>query len=610
MKYKKFYIAATLFASLLLVTIVFLKKKNEDVEMSPSFFNAIRYIDSNSHETVTYLEALAADTIKMNKAEKMLYDMYLTYALDKKGIGKISLKETERFVEYYSKRDIDSLRLFAMYLHAGAYRDIKDYPNAVECYLKAIDFGKEKKLYSNRFFHRSFDQLAHCYNCTFLGKKSIAVLKEAEKYINNSYITRIHFRMGQEYNNIGCYDSARFFFLKCLAESPKQQFNDNAADCIDLFLQQKDTLYIYKYKDALLAINEDKLAPQYAVDYVYSKSLYYDFVQNTDSAIYYSKKILDYNVNSLASCSAAECLMRQYRKQNNISEAFKYADLYCQLSDSVMRNTESERVSQVGNMYNYQVEQKKANDALRKSNAHLKLALWIIAILVAVVGLVIAVIRLLKKRFNTELADSQHHIHLVKQENEALDKNLETIQREKASLETENKTLNEKLKVSEELQKQTTEEVANLNQCLERVQKECELAMQKNEQLAMQYAEEKSVEKALADLERLKQRLSVQSSATFTADTWAEVHTTVDVVYPQLHVKLAQHFPQLDLVYTQLLYLSCMSLTLTCVANLLTVYPQALVKRKKRLVDWITKENPRLQINNFEQLLIYLKKEA
>ena len=99
MKYKKFYIAATLFASLLLVTIVFLKKKNEDVEMSPSFFNAIRYIESNSHETVTYLEALAADTIKMNEAEKMLY---LTYALDKKGIGKISLKEAERFIEYYS----------------------------------------------------------------------------------------------------------------------------------------------------------------------------------------------------------------------------------------------------------------------------------------------------------------------------------------------------------------------------------------------------------------------------------------------------------------------------------------------------------------------------
>ena len=38
----------------------------------------------------------------MNEAEKMLYDMYLTYAFDKKGIGKISLKETERFIEYYS----------------------------------------------------------------------------------------------------------------------------------------------------------------------------------------------------------------------------------------------------------------------------------------------------------------------------------------------------------------------------------------------------------------------------------------------------------------------------------------------------------------------------
>ena len=32
----------------------------------------------------------------------MLYAMYLTYAFDKKGIGKISSLETERFVEYYS----------------------------------------------------------------------------------------------------------------------------------------------------------------------------------------------------------------------------------------------------------------------------------------------------------------------------------------------------------------------------------------------------------------------------------------------------------------------------------------------------------------------------
>lgn len=608
MKYKKFYIAATLFASLLLVIIVFLRKKNENIEMPPSFTNALKYIDTNPSKTAEYLDMMAADTMRMNEAERMYYLLYKIYAHDKAGEHNIPISETTRLVDYYStKNKIDSLYLFAMYLQAGGYRDMDDLPQSIEWYIKAVDLGKEKKLYTNRFFERSCFQLAGNYNSVFLADKALAVLKNSEKYIKSQFLERIYYLTTVIYKNKGCPDSSKIYVLKCL---PMLSDNEDKAEMVSFFAYLKDTINVKKYKDYLLALNEDSMPPLYASNYVLDKANYYKFIENPDSAIYFGKKVLKYHMDALTELEAAGIIYKQYRKQNNISEAFKYADLYCQLSDSVMRNTESERVSQVGNMYNYQVEQKKANDALRKSNAHLKLALWIIAILVAVVGLVIAVIRLLKKRFNTELADSQHHIHLVKQENEALDKNLETIQQEKASLETENKTLNEKLKVSEELQKQTTEEVANLNQCLERVQKECELAMQKNEQLAMQYAEEKSAEKALADLERLKQRLSVQSSATFTADTWAEVHTTVDAVYPQLHVKLAQHFPQLDLVYTQLLYLSCMSLTLTCVANLLTVYPQALVKRKKRLVDWITKENPRLQINNFEQLLIYLKKEA
>ena len=69
-----------------------------------------------------------------------------------------------------------------MYLHAGAYRDAKDIPSATEWYEKSIDFGKNKDLTHSRFFARSFDQLAYCYNIVFLGEKAISVLKESLKY--------------------------------------------------------------------------------------------------------------------------------------------------------------------------------------------------------------------------------------------------------------------------------------------------------------------------------------------------------------------------------------------------------------------------------------------
>lgn len=244
----------------------------------------------------------------------MYYRMYLLYARDKEGQGQIPISETARFVDYYSNNEIDSLKMMALYLHAGAYRDAKDMPSAIGEYMEAIEFGKEKKLYGDRFFERCFVQLAQCYNNVFLGDKALSVLKESLKYIKDSYVSRVYLSLSYVYANMHKIDSAKYCAEKSLQTCLQANRSRIAVENINLFIKDKDSLYVSRYKDSLLAVNEDDMTPRYAMDYAYSKALYYDFIQKPDSAAHYFKKTLSYNADLLICRNVAECLYLHCKK--------------------------------------------------------------------------------------------------------------------------------------------------------------------------------------------------------------------------------------------------------------------------------------------------------
>lgn len=131
--------------SIIAYIILNLNDNDDMVKMTPAFYEAVKIINVDSQKTLAILNAIAADTIEFNETERMYYRMYLLYARDKEGQGQIPISETARFVDYYSNNEIDSLKMMALYLHAGAYRDAKDMPSAIGEYMEAIEFGKEKK---------------------------------------------------------------------------------------------------------------------------------------------------------------------------------------------------------------------------------------------------------------------------------------------------------------------------------------------------------------------------------------------------------------------------------------------------------------------------------
>lgn len=592
--------------SIIAYIILNLNDNDDTVKMTPAFYEAVKVINVDSQKTLAILNAIAADTIEFNETERMYYRMYLLYARDKEGQGQIPISETARFVDYYSNNEIDSLKMMALYLHAGAYRDAKDMPSAIGEYMEAIEFGKEKKLYGDRFFERCFVQLAQCYNNVFLGDKALSVLKESLKYIKDSYVSRVYLSLSYVYANMHKIDSAKYCAEKSLQTCLQANRSRIAVENINLFIKDKDSLYVSRYKDSLLAVNEDDMTPRYAMDYAYSKALYYDFIQKPDSAAHYFKKTLSYNADLLICRNVAECLYLHCKKNGDYVETLKYADLCNQLSDSVIQNTESQRVAQVGNMFNYQLQQKENNEKLQNTNKSLKMTLWGVVSLFITIGALFVVLSKHKKKYNKNLEMSQKEINTIQQKCDMLGGELSDVQQEKNVLETENNILTEDLKNSLHLQRQRETEVASLNHELEHIMKEKLALAQKNAQLTLQLAEETKVEKALAEVERLKLRLRLQQQA-ISSDDWASLRAAVDVVYPQLHIKIDECLPSLKLDYVQLIYFSILSLTGTCMSNLLGSYAQAVTKMKKRLIDWTNKNNQQLKISNFEQLIAYLK---
>ena len=57
--------------------------------------------------------------------------------------------------------------------------------------------------------------------------------------------------------------------------------------------------------------------------------------------------------------------------------------------------------------------------------------------------------------------------------------------------------------------------------------------------------------------------LTLQQQA-ISSDDWVSLRAAVDVVYPQLHIKIDECLPSLKLDYVQLIYFSILSLTGTC----------------------------------------------
>lgn len=492
-------------------------------EMSDSFYKAVSYIEKDPQKAANFLDVMSADTLNMKSASRLYYWLYKTYADDEAHHGTIPLQRAELLLEAYGRMGVDSLYVLSLYLKGGAYRDIGDIPQAAEYYVRTIDEAKRCKLKNNAVTLRSYVQLAKCYEQTQMYQSAVNVLLEAEKQIpyGKNVIDEL---LANNYKELHQYQTATSYLEKLYKQKglSAQKRNEIVTELLPLYILLKDEAKVRLYEPLLLNINEEALSVDKVVVLNEAKALLYEYKQDTNSAMSYWHKVLQ-SEQLVQSQNAAKHLLQLSIKKNDARNGMNYAKLYQELTDSVMQHIELQQMGKASSTYNYQLQQRKAMVAERKSKQTMFVAFLICgAMLMMVVILALWFIQ-----------NKLHH----------------------------QKEISAKQIIIDNMQETTMSLQAELQQL-----------------------HDNDYQQATAYFPNLKQRL-LDVDGEMPTQLWGMLVQAVDVIFPQLSVNIKRLWPEVPDRQRKMLYLLCIGIPSKHISVLLNTSPQNVFGHKKRIVQ-------------------------
>ena len=300
---------------------------------------------------------------------------------------------------YYDRHGSPNEQLRAHYLLGCAYRDMGDAPQALQCYQDAVD--RADTLASDCDYHRLmavYGQMEDLFHLQYLPEDELKAQEEYGKLAIKTNDTLLYlynleakakplFLLGDTIRMVEAMNEARIQY-------EKYGYPQNALRAIGPMIHiliQRGQL-----SDARHLMNAYELESGLFENGRISKGreIYYDFKGNyylktgqVDSAEFYFRRLQScgYNVD------ASRGLLFVYRQRHDADSVYKYSLLYEKALDEQSNSRRTEVIHQMNSLYNYQQQQKKANEktlllaqAKAERNGYGLLFFIVLAILVCV----------------------------------------------------------------------------------------------------------------------------------------------------------------------------------------------------------------------------------
>ena len=301
-----------------------------------------------------------------------------------------TLKGMEQVADYYRPFLGRSQRYMrALYMLGCVYRDRGDAPMALHYYQEAVSQADTTD--ADCDFHtlcRVYGQMA----VLFQEQRSPQLELEAER---KAYAAAMKAKdtlaaisyyecMAGAYYAMGKKDSALAIVENSISQYAKMKERGLAAAemgvAADFYIKKKD----FKRADSLLKQYEaysgffdrnGKITPGREA-YYYIKGLYYQGVQELDSAIYFYRKLLNPKLDIEDVEMGYKGLMSVYHHLGMSDSTLKYADLYTQANDSANIIHSADEITRMQALYNYSESQRIAAEKSAEAN-HYKFLLLI-----------------------------------------------------------------------------------------------------------------------------------------------------------------------------------------------------------------------------------------
>ena len=278
-------------------------------------------------------------------------------------------------VVYFDRHGTPNERMNANYLLGRAYSDMGEAPQALKWFQKAVESADTTAIDCD--YHTLFiiyGQIALIFDRHNLYLEEIEAweryshyaLKDSDTY---NYIRGIEFQESPYYclddtlNMMRTMEKARQLYLE-------NGWEESAAAVypIIIFMLLQDGQYQRAHDMMQIFENESGLFDASGnispgrEHYYYCDGMYHLSVHQLDSAEYYFRKLLSFEVNR--NYDAYDGLHAVYRARRDVDSVMKYAALSEQALDSIQKDDQSEAVAIAHSMYNYNrmermVEQKE-----------------------------------------------------------------------------------------------------------------------------------------------------------------------------------------------------------------------------------------------------------
>ena len=369
---------------------------------------AEQLLNSKPDSALVVLEEIRDSKADWPHSQQMHYELVYAQAQNKAFVNFTTDSIVLSLVDYYERHGNANEQMMANYMAGCAYRDLEDALSALKYLNLAVDAVDESdedcdlntlmRVYSQmgglyqrvaafeneRIADSNAERLAWQI-CDTLSALRLMRLRASTLYdaLQQSEALVILDSIVQFCNEHGLPEQTKNIYPMRI----KYHIQTNNASCADSLLRE------YEQKMNIRPSTPDEDIVD--ITHFYRKGLYYNLVEQPDSAIQMFKRLLKLIKNRrLYTVGRHELregsyqgLTEAYSLKHQPDSVIKYANLYCQWNDSSTRAKSSEHLLRYQSLYNYTKIQEQALKAEQKASR-----LRVTMILLVVIGIAIAII--------------------------------------------------------------------------------------------------------------------------------------------------------------------------------------------------------------------------
>ncbi len=340
-----------------------------------------------------------------SKYVRQKYDLLTIRLRDKHDITPSSPDSALQVVSYFDNHGDHVDKERAYYYMGSTYRDLKDYPRAVNNFLKAVDAAKQSEGADTLIWQNALAQLRNLYMLQLNYEEELSVALQAVELAEQSGKNRGWYLMdaASAYKHLKdtlhCLQYCDLSFQAIQGEHFPEKYNKILAYMLATYSKYNHFEKVDTLLQHLMQLPED-MRPQ---NYELSLAMCHENANSLDDAILHYRTYYNKAKTITGRYEASAGLQRCYRQKGDLEQATEWGCCLYDTNDSIIAQRAFEATQRARDTYVYYRNREKEQDIMQRDERIIFISVTACLALLSIVLGLLLLYYYRKKRFMEEI---------------------------------------------------------------------------------------------------------------------------------------------------------------------------------------------------------------